>query len=487
MDKGNTVDVEMPSDPKNKIQIKSENISMLTTNAGDIKDHQPPPVASEKTANYQCGLCQKRFYQSQELKKHMKSDHIVQKNKKQIPAGDQDQQIEFLKDDTSEDITVMPDIVDTNELENSADFFLANAKCGLCHETFDDPKDLKKHLCQFLEYAPALQKKKGKKIVDPFNPKPERKRPGPKPKIKILDCQMCGKKFCNSSNLYTHIRNIHQGEKKHHCNLCGKKFPQKIHLQRHFQKVHEGQNPNPKIESSQDDDDNDSKDFNMEPAGADNVVVKIEPSEVLAPTKSESGVASNPTLIKKEIPLNIPIGFENQKLEDIDEDLEDEKPKVKNEEPEYFEYAMDVDYYDYYVDGEQEDEDDQEYYQQEEYDLEEEEPKPKKSKKSTKKSKKSKLSDPTKTDEIDASNGQDDSAATSEKKLRPYKCEICGKDFTVKGDMKKHVLFVHEGIKYPCSECPREFPTPSKQKRHFEQVHLGKYIPEAQKCRTSSY
>ena len=93
-------------------------------------------------------------------------------------------------------------------------------------------------------------------------------------------------------------------------------------------------------------------------------------------------------------------------------------------------------------------------------------------------SKKSKLSDPTKTDEIDASNGQDDSAATppSGKKLRPYKCEICGKDFTVKGDMKKHVLFVHEGIKYPCSECPREFPTPSKQKRHFEQVHLGKWI-----------
>ena len=43
--------------------------------------------------------------------------------------------------------------------------------------------------------------------------------------------------------------------------------------------------------------------------------------------------------------------------------------------------------------------------------------------------------------------------------------------------MNKHVLFVHEGIKYPCRACPREFPTSSKQKRHFEQVHLGKLIP----------
>ena len=66
---------------------------------------------------------------------------------------------------------------------------------------------------------------------------------------------------------------------------------------------------------------------------------------------------------------------------------------------------------------------------------------------------------------------------TARKKQIDHKCEICGKDFTVKGDMKKHILFVHEGIKYPCSECPREFPTPSKQKRHFEQVHLGKLIP----------
>ena len=188
--------------------------------------------------------------------------------------------------------------------------------------------------------------------------------------------------------------------------------------------------------------------------------------------------------VKKEIPLNIPINEDFEEEEEGGEAVVDEKAKVqhqiKNEEPEYFEYDMDVDYYDYYVDEDQGGgEDDDQYYQQEDYELEEEEKplKPKKSKKSTKKSKKIKT-DPTTTtnpddddDDINARNGV---GVPREKKLRPYKCEICNKSFTVKGDMKKHVTFVHEGIKYPCSECPREFPTPSKQKRHFEQVHLGK-------------
>ena len=84
-----------------------------------------------------------------------------------------------------------------------------------------------------------------------------------------------------------------------------------------------------------------------------------------------------------------------------------------------------------------------------EYKLEKEE-KPLKSKKSTTKSKWY--------FDIDAINSQHE---IREKKLRPYKCKLCNKTFTVKGDMNKHVLFVHEGIKYPCRACPREFPTSS--------------------------
>ena len=42
MDKGNPDDVEIPpSDQKNKIQIKTENISSMLANAENIKD-QPP-------------------------------------------------------------------------------------------------------------------------------------------------------------------------------------------------------------------------------------------------------------------------------------------------------------------------------------------------------------------------------------------------------------------------------------------------------------
>ena len=124
---------------------------------------------------------------------------------------------------------------------------------------------------------------------------------------------------------------------------------------------------------------------------------------------------------------------------------------------------MDVDYYNGAKGGGENDE--EVYYQKEEYKVEKEE-KPLKSKKSTTKSKWY--------FDIDVINSQHE---IREKKPRPYKCKLCNKTFTVKGDMNKHVLFVHEGIKYPCRACPREFPTSSKQKRHFEQVHLGKLIP----------
>ena len=149
MDKGNSnVDMPTSDDQKNKTDIKTENISSMLAN---FKDQQPPVMASEKTANYQCGLCQQRFYEPHELKKHMKSDHL--KSKKRKNASDKHNKIEFENDTTSEDITVMPDIVDPKELEDNADFFLANAKCGLCHETFD--ADLDKFACPSLKALPS--------------------------------------------------------------------------------------------------------------------------------------------------------------------------------------------------------------------------------------------------------------------------------------------------------------------------------------------
>ena len=54
-----------------------------------------------------------------------------------------------------------------------------------------------------------------------------------------------------------------------------------------------------------------------------------------------------------------------------------------------------------------------------------------------------------------------------------YKCHLCEKKFKRKGEMKRHVLHVHEGKKYICKMCPLEFGWKNKLKEHILHVHEG--------------
>ena len=53
-------------------------------------------------------------------------------------------------------------------------------------------------------------------------------------------CDNCGKLFTIKAHLDTHIRTIHEGEKRFTCDSCGRAFTDSGNLKRHIIAIHEG-------------------------------------------------------------------------------------------------------------------------------------------------------------------------------------------------------------------------------------------------------
>ena len=47
-------------------------------------------------------------------------------------------------------------------------------------------------------------------------------------------CPHCSKSFRKKSNLYGHIKKVHEGERPYPCHLCKKSFKMKQHLNKHI-------------------------------------------------------------------------------------------------------------------------------------------------------------------------------------------------------------------------------------------------------------
>ena len=55
---------------------------------------------------------------------------------------------------------------------------------------------------------------------------------------------------------------------------------------------------------------------------------------------------------------------------------------------------------------------------------------------------------------------------------KPFKCDICSKDFAENGNLKRHFTSVHEGEKpHKCDICDANFTQKSKLQAHITSVH----------------
>ena len=69
------------------------------------------------------------------------------------------------------------------------------------------------------------------------------------------------------------------------------------------------------------------------------------------------------------------------------------------------------------------------------------------------------------------------------KTMQDHKCESCGKSFSQKMNLKRHIHTVHEGHKdYKCESCGKSFSGAQYLKKHIHTIHEGNKDNKCESC-----
>ena len=60
-------------------------------------------------------------------------------------------------------------------------------------------------------------------------------------------------------------------------------------------------------------------------------------------------------------------------------------------------------------------------------------------------------------------------------KVKKFKCDLCDRKFSIKGQIRTHNRMFHIKGNYECDICERQFSVPEYLKKHIKGVHYKKW------------